>query len=591
VEDRIIRIIEVHWRRIFWLLLAGAVVYFLAYKWGAIRWLALGDTDDNMRFAQVRALLNGQDWYDLRQHKLDPPMGASIHWTRIVDLPLAALLLIFQPLAGSYFAQQVACAVAPMLAFAVTLWALILTSRRMIAPTAYPLAFAMLMCAQTSLGMWMPLRIDHHGWQLAMLMLAVAGLTDSNQRRSGITVAIASAISIGIGLELLPSMAVAGAAIVVRWIWDREETERLRTYAVALGGSIAFIYAAFASYDNRQLICDALTPVYLAPILAASALLLILSAIRTDHRWLRLALAAIVAFILAAGFAHCFPQCLGRPEHISPELDKLWFHNVREVKPLYSKDLADVLSIVALPVVGIIGSFWGAWRTRGTRFAAVWIEIGVLTLFSTSMLAWQARYGPQAQMLGVVGAALLAWSLLWYTLDHRFALVRLFGSVIAFLACSGLLVEYGAQYLPKETVPKSRKAVENANRRCPTLPALKTLSAFPPATMLTMVDFGPRLIAMTAHRAIAGPYHRNGAAILDIHHAFRSTDPEVAHDVMKRHNATMLLLCPGMSETTLYASEAPKGFYIQLVKGQVPAWLQPVELPAKSPYKLWRLVG
>lgn len=591
MEDRIIRIIDVHWRRVFWLLLAGAVIYFLAYKWQAIRWLALSDTDDNIRFAQVRALINGQGWYDLRQYKLDPPSGASIHWTRIVDLPIAGLMLLFQPIAGSFLAQQVACTVAPMLPFGVSLWALVLASRRLIERTAYPLAFAILMCAQTSLAMWMPLRIDHHGWQLAMLMVAVAGLTDPARRRGGITVAIASAISIGIGLELVPSMAMAGAAIVLRWVWDRDGAEPMRAYAVALGGGIALTYAAFASYDNRQLICDALTPVYLAPILVAAALLFLIAMPRVESRALRLLLAVAVAGVIAAGFAWFFPQCLGRPEHISPELDKLWFHNIREVKPLYAKSLADVLSIVALPIAGIIGSAWGAWRARGTGFAPAWIAITLLTLFSTAMLAWQARYGPQAQMLGVVGATLLAWSVLRYTLDHRFALVRLLGSVLAFLVCSGLLVEYGVQYLPKEPLPKGRKAVENANRRCPTLPALHELSAFPPATMLTMVDFGPRLIAMTGHRAIAGPYHRNGAAILDVHHAFRSTDPDVAHAVMKRHGATMLLLCPGMSETTLYASENKTGFYMQLMKGQVPAWLQPVALPAKSPYRLWRLVG
>jgi hypothetical protein len=146
-------------------------------------------------------------------------------------------------------------------------------------------------------------------------------------------------------------------------------------------------------------------------------------------------------------------------------------------------------------------------------------------------------------------------------------------------------------YLPATPVPKSRAFVEKANRRCPTLPALHQLAKFPPATMLTFVDFGPRLIAMTGHRAIAGPYHRNGAAILDVHHAFRSIDPEVAHEVMVRHKATMLLLCPGMSESTLYASENKSGFYMQLMKGDVPKWLQPVELPAKSPYRLWRLVG
>jgi hypothetical protein len=31
---------------------------------------------------QVRALIKGQDWFDLRQYRLNPPFGADIHWSR-----------------------------------------------------------------------------------------------------------------------------------------------------------------------------------------------------------------------------------------------------------------------------------------------------------------------------------------------------------------------------------------------------------------------------------------------------------------------------------------------------------------------------
>ena len=34
---------------------------------------------------------------------------------------------------------------------------------------------------------------------------------------------------------------------------------------------------------------------------------------------------------------------------------------------------------------------------------------------------------------------------------------------------------------------------------------------------------------------------------------------------------------------------APKGFYGQLEKGQVPAWLERVDLGPDSPLKLWRV--
>ncbi|MEY5007238.1 MAG: hypothetical protein RL764_554, partial [Pseudomonadota bacterium] len=118
--------------------------------------------------------------------------------------------------------------------------------------------------------------------------------------------------------------------------------------------------------------------------------------------------------------------------------------------------------------------------------------------------------------------------------------------------------------------------------------ALRPIGRVPAATMFTFVDLSPRLIAMTPHRAIAGPYHRNGDAILDVFRAFRGT-PETARQIMARHGADYVLICPNMAEGGNHRRSAPKGFLAQLEKGQVPSWLTPVVLPAKSPFKLWKI--
>ena len=53
--------------------------------------------------------------------------------------------------------------------------------------------------------------------------------------------------------------------------------------------------------------------------------------------------------------------------------------------------------------------------------------------------------------------------------------------------------------------------VNKANSLCPTLWALKPVAQVPRGQVLTFVDLGPRLITVTHHDAVAGPYHRNGA--------------------------------------------------------------------------------
>jgi len=113
----------------------------------------------------------------------------------------------------------------------------------------------------------------------------------------------------------------------------------------------------------------------------------------------------------------------------------------------------------------------------------------------------------------------------------------------------------------------------------------------PKGLVFTLVDLGPRLITVTHHDAIAGPYHRNYQQIVDVMKAWRGS-PEQAHAIIHdKYHADYVLSCPYSSTTTIFMSEVPNGFYGQLQKGKVPNWLQPVQLPKDSPFKMWRVVG
>src|SRR5215208_2482113 len=146
-DERIAELIGRHWK---WIVLAAWLLFcawFIYSRWSAIRFFSLGDTDDNMRMSQVRALLHGQGWFDLRQHRLDPPLGANIHWSRLVDLPIAGLILTLRPFLGGPGAERWAVAIAPLLPYLVLLFSVALTTRRLIDPRAYPLALLVLFFA------------------------------------------------------------------------------------------------------------------------------------------------------------------------------------------------------------------------------------------------------------------------------------------------------------------------------------------------------------------------------------------------------------------------------------------------------------
>ena len=577
-----------HWLRLTLLVWVVVAAWWLWTRWGAVHWLALGDTDDNMRLMQVRGLLAGQGWYDLTQYRLNPPGGLNIHWSRLVDLPIAALILLFKPFAGTPWAERLACGIAPMLPLAVVMTALSFTVRRLVAPAAYALGLIILLGATAAMLMFMPMRIDHHGWQLACLSLTVAGLADPQRLRGGAIVGLASATSLTIGLEMLPYAAMAGAIVTLRWVWDQSEARRLTAYALTLGGGTALGFAAFASNANQALRCDALTPVWLSVLVVAGALLFVLARLNPERRALRLTLALAAGAAIVAGFVLLFPQCLGRPEGVSPELQRTWLNNVREAKPIYQHPFRNAFPIAALPVAGLIGAVFATWRARGTAALAAWVPVALFTTFAVAMLLWQVRAGPAAQLLAVPGATALAWVVVPWLLGNRFLLVRVVGSVAAFLIISGLFAGLAIQWLPIDRPDVRTQTVGRANSRCASIPALSALNRFPPSVMFTHVDLGPRLITLTHHYGIAGPYHRNGDAILDVHHAFTGS-AEQFRAIAARHGARLLLTCPNMAETTVYRARARDGFYGQLAHGKIPPWLVRVPLPKGSPLKLWRI--
>lgn len=578
-----------NWRwfvALFWVVAAALLLYG---RWGAIQWFALGDTDDNMRIMQVRALLQGQDWYDLRQYRLDPPAGADIHWSRIVDLPLAGIMLVLRPLIGGPIAEKVAVAIAPLLPMAIAMAAMAVTCRRLLSPKAFALGVALLLCAQSARGMWSPLRIDHHGWQLAMLALAVAALADPRRARGGALLGAATAVSLSIGLELLVYLAAAGAAVACMWMRDPSQGPRLTTYGATLAGGCALGYLLFASYANRAPVCDALSPVWLSAMIAAGAAAVALPMLPLKSGWARLGAGAALGLLIAGGFAAAWPHCLGRLEGTSPELEAMWLNNVREALPIYRHNLQTIVTTVSLPLIGLVGYGVMLWRTRRDEAALMpWAALATMTLIATSLLLWQSRAGPAAQVLAVPGAAALGWLIIPRIQKNNNMLLRVGGTVAAFALVSGLAPQYAADLVP-EKPRRNMKAVSQANGRCPTLAALRPIAKQPKGYVLTFVDLNPRLIAVTHHRAVAGPYHRNQQAILDVMKTWRGSEENARRTVFGR-GIDYVLICPGLSESTVYSSAAPNGFYMQLAKGKVPNWLQPIELPKDSPYRMWRVV-
>ncbi|MGJ3628421.1 hypothetical protein AB5I41_18440 [Sphingomonas sp. MMS24-JH45] len=204
-------------------------------------------------------------------------------------------------------------------------------------------------------------------------------------------------------------------------------------------------------------------------------------------------------------------------------------------------------------MIGLVGAIVATWRARGTPRLLGWACVALFGAFAALMLLWQARAGPAAQLLAIPGAAALAWLALPALLA---ALVAGEGSPRRWRCSSscrgnGRVSRWAGSGSTRRAIIRSASTATTG--RCLTLPAMRPLNLLPAQTVFTFVDLGPRLITLTHHDAIAGPYHRNGDAILDVAHAFERS-PEAARAIMKAHGATpLLLICPNVANRPITA--------------------------------------
>ena len=143
-----------------------------------------GDNDSLMRLVEVRDLLAGQGWFDLTQYRMGPPGGFVMHWSRLVDAPIAGLILLGQAVSGSRAGGE---------AFALTAWPLLLAGaamfllmrivRRLAGEAALLPAAVIGAAALQYTGQFMPGSIDHHNVQIVLMLATILLLVEAPRLR------------------------------------------------------------------------------------------------------------------------------------------------------------------------------------------------------------------------------------------------------------------------------------------------------------------------------------------------------------------------------------------------------------------------
>lgn len=543
------------------------------------------DVDDALRLVQVRDLLAGQGWFDVHQYRMAPPEGTLMHWSRLVDIPLAALLWLLMLVLPAAQAELITTIAIPLLLLLATMLVVgRLASERLGGAVAVCAGLAMVAAPMVA-TQFQPMRIDHHGWQILCVAVALWAVFRHDARRGAMIAGLAMASGMLISLETIVMAASFAALLTLRWLTDPQASIWLVRYLQSLALGLAGLFAATRGLADLAPHCDVIAPAHLGffGIVAIGASLLALR--RGLHP------AAIVAGLAASGIAGLVwvgwmaPACLAPPfAGLDPLVRDNWYLNVTEGLPIWRRPLAEALpaalqTLLALAIAGY-AALRGAPSTRGWwREYAVLLALAILAGFATyrSMafagmmatipLGWFAtrmiaRWQASPRLLGKLGAAAM-----------------LYVAVLPAALTSLLL-------LPFDKGPSGSLAFST----CELHRNIARLDALPETTLFTQLDIGGYVLLDTDHKVIASAHHRAVANMREVIAAFVSP-PETARAHILASGASHVVMCADSGEMSVYShTGGPDSLAARLAKDAPPAWLEPVALGMPESLRVWRVV-
>ena len=584
-------------RRAFCAALVGwALIAFIAVlrDWHLITALHFSDPDDALRMVQVRDLLAGQGWFDLHQYRIAPPEGVVMHWSRLVDAPLAAALLLLRPLLGEARAELAAAVVVPLLTLLSAQLCLARLVARQLDPRLVLIGTLLMLLMLPAMMQFKPLRIDHHGWQIVAVVAALNALLAKTPRGAALVAGLSLAFGMSVSLELLPFAGLFGAVFALRWWRDPGAWRWLAWYLDGLVlGSAAFFVSTRGLGDLTNY-CDAVSPAYLAGLGVIALGVHCLALRPAMPRWWLVGGLGLATIAGAALFLWLAPGCSTGPfARLDPLVRSFWYDNVKEGMPVWRQDWSVLLQMLVPPLAGLgaavvlarrePGHFWSefalmlggaiAISIAVSRFSSVSSAIAIVPLTwlvrRTARLLSEPRSLPQRLTLaGLLLAALLPGLLL----------------DIAGWAHGRLGAMAGA---PPAAAAQAQ--VNDVSRACSQPGSLTALARMPTGTIMTQLDFGPFLLLHTPHRVVSSGHHRAAPAMHDSLAAFLAA-PDGAQALVGRRHVDYVLICPDLIETRMYLDRAPAGLAAQLLAGRPVSWLERVDLGKDGgTMQLWRV--
>ncbi|MBC2771412.1 hypothetical protein H6M51_00965 [Rhizobium sp. AQ_MP] len=560
------------------------------------------DNDDVMRLVQVRDLLAGQSWFDVTQYRLGLDGGTLMHWSRLIDLPIAFLIRLFAQILPMDQAEALALLVWPLFLVLPLMGAIAVAARRIGDEVTLHIALLLTAVFVITSNRFLPGSIDHHNVQLVLVATMAAGLLDPARGAASHALAgVAAALAIAIGAETTPLVATVCATVGILWgIEGAPYAKAARSFSLALVISLsAMFFSTVPPVHYAMVTCDSLSVGFYAVVGIGTASLFIATQLPGMHD-IRYRIAAIggTGVLVALGTVSIAPQCLQNPlNELDPLLHSLWLAGVIEAQSFLDQLAKEPAAFGGFYAVSFFAMGVCSFRIfNGDRVRAHAIMLGLIAV-SFLIALIQVRGAIFANLLTIPPLALLIGQLRFKARQEPaqlgagllFALAAFLSVPSAWSLFGVLFVEGTAGVMNRmKGLSETSAAQAESKPACDTPAGFAALNRLPDGVVVATADLGPEILRFTRHRALAGPYHRNeGGMLTELHVGLAK--PDEASAFLRGSGATILVFCPELFQTKNIAATKADGLYAGMLKGEVPPYLRPVALDGPSGMQIYRV--
>ena len=502
--------------------------------------------DGAMRLLSVRDLLAGQAWFDTTQHRVLPPDGLDLHWSRLIDAGIGALVLFFGLFLSPQSAEIAAIATWPTLLLLVYIAIIGVIARNRFTPKIASFAiFAAAFSPYTYETFFSPGSLDHHNVQVVCIAAIFWSLVAEGQdRKHGVIGGLATAVSLAVGLEMALFILLVMLIFLVNLLRGAEGVgTRMTAFGLSLGGAaLALFVLQTGPADWNKMYCDELAPPVLAVTTATAVLGVLLPRAIAGFTGLgpRILIAASLIGVTGAITFGALGPCLASPyANVPLEVRQAVIAaNLENYSVLLYFLNAPVQGIAyVLPLILVIAMLYPTLsevsRGQGARRLLV-----LFSLFALAAAMFQVRlifpgFALLPLAFGIVAADFVATRLRGVAFVLQ--TVAIFTLIFTPLVAMALVMPF-QRVQPERSLPFDFNCLDGNK--------MGRLGDLPAAVVFTPLNLGPKVLLYTHHSVTGASYHRSADALVNGMLRFIGTREELAQAVAET-GSSYVIVCRG----------------------------------------------